>query len=75
MIKNRNEITKLQIDLSGPQGNAFALLGCARKLFRQGLASSERLWGDIELDMMSGDYEHLITVFDNEFGECVDLIR
>ena len=62
---------KREIDISGPQGNAFALIGIARDLAKQ-------LGKDIEAiteDMQSDDYEHLLQVFDREFGSVVDLIR
>jgi hypothetical protein len=59
------------IDLTGPEGNALFLLGMARKLAKQ-LAIPHQ---PIEDDMMSGDYEHLLQVFDREFGNFVILER
>lgn len=62
---------KPYIDLDGPAGNAFCLLGTAMELSKKlGLD-----WHGIRADMMSGDYEHLIEVFDRHFGEVVDLVR
>ena len=72
-IKDINKKPKLpiEIDLSGPDGNAFVLLGKARSLAKQlGLPNQE-----IEDDMMSGDYEHLLEVFDKHFGSFVTLWR
>lgn len=70
MIKSKGG-RKQEIDLDGPSGNAFVLLGVARDLAKQlGLD-----WNAISADMRSGDYEHLIQVFDNHFGEYVDLVR
>ena len=64
----------IEIDLTGPQGNSFFLLGTASKLGRQlGLDSDE-----IEIilrQMRSGDYENLINVFDRNFGDFVTLYR
>jgi len=64
----------IEIDLTGPQGNAFFLLGTASRLGRQlGLDSDE-----IEIilrQMRSGDYENLINVFDRNFGDFVTLYR
>ena len=61
----------ITIDLTGPQGNAFYLLGTAKNLAKQldlnGLAIME--------DMQSGDYENLLEVFDNHFGNIVTLYR
>lgn len=59
----------LVIDLTGPDGNAFALMGVASRLAKQ---------LDIEsptAEMMSGDYEHLLEVFDKNFGDYVILER
>ena len=59
------------IDLTGPDGNAFALMGYARRFAAQlGLDSSI-----IVKEMMAGDYENLLQVFDNYFGEYVILER
>ena len=61
----------IEIDLTGPQGNAFFLLGTARNLAKQlGLNSSEILD-----EMKSGDYENLLEVFDSYFGDFVTLYR
>lgn len=62
---------KLQIDLTGPQGNAYFLLGQASNLAKQlGLDGNK-----IQEEMKASDYENLIQVFDKYFGELVDLIR
>ena len=59
------------IDLTGPQGNAFYLMGFASKNARKfGLNGS-----DVLEEMKSGDYENLVQVFDNYFGEYVILER
>ena len=61
----------LVIDLTGPQGNAFYLMGFAQKNARKfGLNGSSILE-----EMKSGDYENLIQVFDKYFGEFVILER
>lgn len=62
---------KMEIDLTGPSGNAFVLLGTASKLCRQLGHDYE----PIKKEMMSGDYDNLIAVFDREFGQYVDLYR
>ena len=62
---------KQVIDLTGPQGNAFYLLGTAIKLCKQiGLDVNAVL-----KDLKGGDYEHLITRFDYHFGFIIDLER
>jgi hypothetical protein len=61
----------VEIDLTGPDGNAFVLIGTASKLAKQlGLDGKA-----IQSEMMSGDYENLINVFDKHFGEFVTLYR
>jgi len=61
----------ITIDLTGPQGNAFYLLGTAKKLASQlGLNGKE-----IMEEMKSGDYENLIQVFDKNFGMIVTLYK
>lgn len=70
MIKKKKS-THIEIDLSGPQGNAFFLLGVAKQYAKQlGLDAKQ-----INTEMTSGDYENLIQVFDNYFGEYVILYR
>ena len=71
MIREKQPAKEIVIDLTGPAGNAYSLLATARKYARQlGLDDTA-----IIKDMMSKDYEHLIQVFDNAFGEFVILER
>ena len=71
MIRKKPEPTERIIDLTGPEGNAYYLLGAARKLAKQlGLDSTK-----IMAEMTSGDYENLIEVFDRYFGDFVVLER
>ena len=62
------------IDLNGPEGNAFCLLGTAMSLCKQIGISVERR-DEIIDEMRSDDYEHLIQTFDKYFGKLVDLER
>jgi len=73
MIKDKSN-SKPTIDLTGPDGNAFALIGYARKFAKQLDFTKEQI-ETIIAEMMSGDYENLISVFDKNFGEYVDLER
>ena len=61
----------VEIDLTGPDGNAFVLLGYADKLAKQLHLNGKA----IQEEMMAGDYEELIQVFDKHFGEFVTLYR
>jgi len=71
MIRAKQEPKEIVIDLTGPQGNAFYLLGVARKFARQLDLNGD----EIANEMTSGDYEHLIEVFDKYFGDFVILER
>jgi hypothetical protein len=62
---------KPYINLKGPEGNAFALLGYAKQIGKD----NDLDWKSITEEMQAGDYEHLLAVFDTHFGEYVDLIR
>jgi hypothetical protein len=75
MIKSKEKQSLgIEIDLTGPQGNAYFLLGTASKLGRQlGLDNDEI--GVILRNMRSSDYENLINVFDRNFGNIVTLYR
>jgi hypothetical protein len=73
-IKDKSEMHQpptIEIDLTGPEGNAFFLLGIADRY-------SKRLGMDTDAileDMKSSDYEHLIEVFDKHFGNFITLYR
>ena len=59
------------IDLTGPEGNAYVLLGYAKNF-------AEQLSLDYEVireEMTSGDYGNLVNVFDKHFGSFVILER
>ena len=74
IIEKPQTLKMIEINLNGPQGNAFFLLGTASKLGRQlGLDKEE-----IEIilrQMRFSDYENLINVFDKNFGDFVILYR
>lgn len=91
MIKSREEMPRgpIEIDLNGPQGNAFYLIGLAKTLAKQlkievdgletlhdlGITKARTPADWIAEQMMSGDYENLLRVFDSYFGEYVILYR
>jgi len=60
---------KIEIDLSGPNGNAYYLIGEAKRLAGQLGLDNE----DIQARMQAGDYDHLVKVFEEEFGDYVKL--
>jgi hypothetical protein len=75
MIREKQEKSgPIVIDLTGPDGNAFALLAYANNFAKQ-LGWDPKRRGDLNTEMISGDYENLIQVFDREFGKFVILER
>jgi hypothetical protein len=74
MIREKQPQKEIIIDLTGPDGNAFALMGYARQFARQLGYSKEDQDQLLEL-MTSGDYENLVGVFDDHFGSFVILER
>ena len=71
MIKSKKQSLGIEIDLTGPDGNAFMLIGKAGSLAKQlGLDAAA-----IKKEMMSSDYENAVNVFDKNFGSFVTLYR
>ena len=70
-IVSKSKTHGIEIDLTGPQGNAFFLLGTARNLAKQLELDGKKIMEE----MMSGDYENLLQVFDKNFGSIVTLYR
>jgi len=66
----RTRVTREVIDLSGPEGNAYYLLGRAQNLSKQLELDAETILEE----MKASDYDNLVKVFDKYFGEFVDLI-
>ena len=60
------------IDLQGPQGNAFALMAYAEDFLRQ--MGRRHEFNAMRSEMMSGDYNNLIRIFEENFGEYVTLV-
>ena len=73
-ILTKDRFRKRVIDLNGPEGNAFYILGTARSLCKQIGIDVERT-DEILDEMRSDDYEHLIQTFDKYFGMIIDLER
>ena len=70
-IRKKQPKDEIVIDITGPAGNAFSLMAQAKRFAIQ-LDLNENA---IIKDMTSGDYEHLLKVFDNHFGHFVTLER
>ena len=74
MIRNKQPNGEIVLDLTGPDGNAFALMGNAMNLGKQLGFSKLAIDGIIE-EMKLSDYEHLVQTFDKYFGQFVILER
>lgn len=71
MIRKKQPNSKIIIDLTGPDGNAYVLLGRASQYARDlGLDGNK-----ICAEMKESDYENLLQVFDKYFGHFVILER
>ena len=65
--------TNIVIDLDGPDGNAYVLMAYARDFAKQMHMTQQEIEKMMK-DMRSDDYEHLLQVFDKNFGSVM-LIR
>jgi hypothetical protein len=63
--------SKIEIDLQGPEGNAFMLLAIAKDLAYQ----LDMDWSMIHNEMISSDYEWLLQVMDYHFGDFIIMYR
>ena len=75
-IRKRNQSDlkrKIVIDLSGPQGNAFYLMGVVKQTFRRSGASE--LGDQIVEEMKKGDYDHLVKTFELYLGDHFELVK
>jgi len=72
MIRKKEEKSgPIVIDLTGPDGNAFSLMAYAKRFANQLELDHELIINE----MMEGDYENLLEVFDKHFGKFVILER
>ena len=72
MIKSKEyKNNGIEIDLTGPDGNAYAILGLAKRLCKE----FDIPFKPLMEKMTSGDYENLIKVFNDKFGSFVTMYR
>lgn len=71
MIRQKQLNEEIIIDLTGPDGNAYALLGRATQYARNLGLDGDKICAE----MKESDYENLIQVFDKYFGNFVILER
>ncbi len=72
--KSEKPQQKMEIDLTGPEGNAFVLMGYAQQWGKQ-LGYSQHKIDCIIDEMKLTNYEGLLYTFDREFGHFVTLWR
>jgi hypothetical protein len=66
-------VTKTTINLAGPQGNSISLLASANKLGIQ-IGMKRAKIQAIQDDMVSGDYDNLVGIFKDNFGQVAQII-
>ena len=82
IVSRRNKPErKIEIDLAGPEGNAFALLGIASNLYKQITRNDEfpftdkegnrKSHDDIQNEMKASDYDNLVATLDKYFGDFI----
>ena len=65
---------RVQVNLNGPDGNAFALMRKAKYLGVKLDLSKDEI-DNIVKEMLSGDYDNLVEVFITNFGQLVRLVK
>lgn len=78
MILKKDEKGIIEIDLTGPDGNVFNLIGIAKQLAKLLNKRREAPYFDpeeIAADMMSSDYEHAVSVLEKHFGHIIVMYR
>lgn len=69
--KDKREKLILEVDLTGPDGNVFNLIGMGRNMCGPlGIDKDQFV-----KEMMSGDYENAVQTFEKYFGDFVILFR
>lgn len=63
----------LILDLSSSDGNAFYILGAAKRLGRELDYSTEEMH-EMLTEMRNGDYNHLIKTFKQHFSSLVEVV-
>ena len=72
-IKDRPLPDKIEIDLTGPNGNAFYVMARVRESAKPlGLDPDKIIWDEM---MKANSYDELLEIFDGYFGDYVILYR
>ena len=75
MIRAKTVKKEIVIDLTGPEGNVFYLIGTAKRLAKEVFGYDRNRLDSLQRDMMSHDYEYVVQKFDSLFGHFVTLER
>ena len=78
MIKSVHDKEKIEIDLTAPEGNAFSLMRFAKDTANQmnkALGEEHINVDELMKDMMSSDYEHIVELLEEHFGDFIILYR
>lgn len=69
--KSKKKPSKLEIDLTGPDGNVFHLIAVGRNMCGQlGLDK-----GEFTREMMSSDYNNAVNTMEKYFGEYIVMYK
>jgi len=73
MIRKKSPFSAREtvIDLTGPDGNAFVLMGYVNSYARQLNLNPKTILDE----MRESDYDNLVAVFDRYFGDYITLLR
>jgi hypothetical protein len=70
LFKQEIRLARITLDLDGPDGNAYFLIGQARILAVKNDLNPK----EILEEMMISDYKHLLAVFRKYFSDEVELV-
>ena len=70
MIRKKEPTSTIVLDLDGPEGNVFNIIGTATMLGRNCGYKEDDIKTMVE-EMKSGDYINALTVFNKNFGSFV----
>jgi hypothetical protein len=70
-----SEGKRRSIDLRGPEGNGYVILGIAKNFTEQlkKVDPEKYEWEKIQSEMTNGDYKNLVLTFERYFGDFVDI--
>jgi hypothetical protein len=58
-MNETNTDTKPTVELLGHDGNAFAIMACCNRAWREHYGTGDG-WEEVQNEMVAGDYDHLL---------------